>query len=62
MKRLKEKAMVTIERIGTDVCALTGKESEGVYCEFLDRSFMGFPSWRSLKQLLNLRQRQERER
>ena len=51
--------MVTIDRVGTDVCALSGKESEGVYCTFEDQSFSGFLSWRSLKQLLNLKSKQE---
>jgi hypothetical protein len=52
--------MVTIERIGTDVCALSGKEAEGVYCSFEDGSFTNvFLSWRSLKQLLNLKCKQE---
>jgi hypothetical protein len=51
--------MVTIEKIGTDVCALTGKQAKGVQCQFADGSFQGFLSWKSLKQLLNLRQRQE---
>ena len=34
--------MVTIEKTGTDVCALTGKQGEGVYCKFTDGSFHGF--------------------
>lgn len=54
--------MVTIERIGTDVCALTGKEGEGVWCEFTDGSFKGFLSWKSLRQLLQLRQAQNVEK
>jgi hypothetical protein len=53
--------VVTIERIGTDVDALTGKEAEGVYCTFKDDSFSGFLSWRSLRQLLNLRQSQAKD-
>jgi hypothetical protein len=51
--------MVTIERMGSDVCALTGREGEGVFCAFADGSFKGFLCWKSLKQLLSLRQRQE---
>lgn len=51
--------MVTIERIGTDTCALSGKESEGVYCKFLDGSFSGFLSWKSLRQLLNMKSNQK---
>ena len=34
--------MVTIEKTGTDVCALTGKQGEGVYCKFADGFFQGF--------------------
>ena len=51
--------MVTIERIGTDTCALSGKESEGVYCKFVDGSFSGFLSWKSLRQLLNMKSNQK---
>lgn len=51
--------MVTIEKLGTDVDALSGKEAEGVYCTFEDQSFSGFLSWKSLKQLLNLKSKQE---
>lgn len=53
--------MVTISKIGTDVDALSGKEAEGVYCSFKDGSFDGFLSWRSLKQLLNLKEKQEKK-
>jgi len=51
--------MLTIQRAGTDVDALTQKEAEGVYCTFEDGSFSGFLSWRSLRMLLNMRQQQE---
>jgi hypothetical protein len=51
--------MVTIERIGTDVCALTAKEAEGVYCKFLDGSFEGFLSWKSFRQLLQMKSNQK---
>jgi hypothetical protein len=51
--------MVTIERIGTDVCALTGKQGDGVYCRFADGSFHGFLLWKSLRQLLSLKQAQQ---
>jgi hypothetical protein len=54
--------MVTIEKIGKDVCALTGKEGEGVYCKFADGSFQGFLVWKSLQQLLNLNQSQHQGR
>lgn len=54
--------MVTIEKIGTDVCALTGKQGDGVYCEFKDGSFRGFLVWKSLQQLLNLKQAQKPEK
>lgn len=54
--------MVTIERIGTDVCALTGKEGEGVYCCFADNSFRGFLLWKSLQQLLKLKQTQHQDK
>jgi hypothetical protein len=54
--------MVTIEKIGTDVCALTGKQGEGVYCEFTDGSFRGFLVWKSLQQLLSLKQTQQPEK
>ena len=51
--------MVTIERIGTDTCALTAKQGEGVYCQFADGSFHGFLLWKSLRQLLSLKQAQQ---
>lgn len=51
--------MVTIEKIGTDLCVLTGKEGEGVYCKFADGSFQGFLIWKSLQQLLKLKQSQQ---
>jgi hypothetical protein len=51
--------MVTIEKIGKAVCSLTGKEGEGVYCKFADGSFHGFLIWKSLQQLLNLKQAQQ---
>jgi hypothetical protein len=54
--------MVTIEKTGTDVCALTGKQGEGVYCEFADGSFHGFLLWKSLRQLLSLKQAQRPEK
>lgn len=54
--------MVTIEKIGSDVCALTGKEGEGVYCHFADSSFQGFLLWKSLQQLLKLKQAQQQEK
>ena len=54
--------MVTIEKIGTDVCALSGKQGEGVYCAFADGSFRGFLVWKSLQQLLNLKQAQQPEK
>jgi len=54
--------MVTIEKTGTDECALTGKQGEGVYCEFTDGSFRGFLLWKSLRQLLSLKQAQQREK
>jgi hypothetical protein len=54
--------MVTIEKIGTDVCALSGKQSEGVYCKFADGSFQGFLTWKSLQQLLSLKQSQRQEK
>jgi hypothetical protein len=50
--------MVTLEKLGTDVDALTQKESEGVYCTFEDGSFSGFLSWKSLRMLLTMRQQQ----
>lgn len=50
--------MVTIEKTGTDMCALTGKQGEGVYCKFADGSFHGFLLWKSLRQLLSLKQTQ----
>ena len=54
--------MVTIEKIGTDACALTGKQGEGVYCQFEDGSFRGFLLWKSLRQLLSLKQAQQQEK
>ena len=51
--------MVTIEKTGTDVCALTGKQAEGVYCKFLDGSFEGFLGWKSLRQLLQMKVNQK---
>ena len=53
--------MVTIEKTGSDTCALTGKQGEGVYCEFTDGSFRGFLLWKSLRQLLCLKQAQRQE-
>ncbi len=53
--------MVTIEKTGTDVCALTGKQGEGVYCRFADNSFHGFLLWKSLRQLLSMKQAQQRD-
>lgn len=56
----EDRRMVTIERIGTDVVSLTGKESDGVWCSFSDGSIANsFLSWKSLKQLLNLKQKQQ---
>lgn len=51
--------MVTIERVGNGVDALTQKEAEGVHCKFVDGSFKGFLSWKSLRMLLTMRQQQE---
>jgi len=53
--------MVTIEKTGTDVCALTGKQGEGVYCQFTDGSFHGFLLWKSLRQLLSLKEAQRQD-
>ncbi len=62
LKRYRRCVMVTIEKTGTDVCALTGKQGEGVYCEFTDGSFHGFLLWKSLRQLLSLKQAQRQEK
>jgi hypothetical protein len=50
--------MVTIEKVGNGVDALTQKEAEGVHCQFVDGSFKGFLSWKSLRMLLTMRQQQ----
>ena len=54
--------MVTIEKTGTDACALTAKQGEGVYCKFTDGSFQGFLLWKSLRQLLSLKEAQRQEK
>ncbi len=46
--------MVTIESVGSGVDALTQKEAEGVYCKFVDGTFHGFLSWKSLRMLLTM--------
>ena len=50
--------MVTIDKVGSGVDALTQKEAEGVHCQFVDGSFKGFLSWKSLRMLLTMRQQQ----
>jgi len=51
--------VVTIEKVGSGVDALTQKEAEGVHCQFADGSFRGFLSWKSLRMLLTMRQQQD---
>jgi len=45
--------MVTITATGEGTCGLTGKEGEGVYCEFTEGcDYRGFLTWAALKQLV----------
>lgn len=53
--------MVTIEKVGNGVDALTQKEAEGVHCKFVDGTFQGFLSWKSLRMLLTMRQQQDNQ-
>ena len=47
--------MLRIVKSGTSMCGLTNKETDGVFVEFDDGSFKGFLGWRSLKQLIQLK-------
>ena len=46
----------TVHSVGTGICALTAKESDGVTVSFDDGTVSEtFLSWRALRQLVNLK-------
>lgn len=48
---------VTIHRIETGICALTGKDSEGLVVTFEDGTVReSFLSWKSFRQLCSMKQ------
>ena len=54
--------MVTIKELKKDKCSLSGKACDGVVVDFTDGSFKNiFLSWRSLKQLLELKEKQPKK-
>lgn len=47
--------MLRIQKSGSAVCGLTAKESDGVFVAFDDDSYVGFLSWKSLRQMIQMK-------
>lgn len=47
--------MLRIQKSGSAVCGLTARESDGVFVAFDDDSYVGFLSWKSLRQMIQMK-------